>query len=320
MSQKKVRDLGRDRGRKAVKRPTRKPQFGHARARQLVFGHGPEGLKAVVGIDTDESEDPLENENDSEIEADDPDDLPESQNSESEEESNPDWLLDRYAASLGERFAFARSPTLNLRDAYRLVILPSREGGWQCRFDAPGWFTRTLGDDIAAYVDRLTLFLRATATWLEEEKQSFLTEPLPDRFVMDDFSEKQPVVHQEGFLARVNERMTNPRLGIKSSDFSRGFAKHVWLLWPGSSMPLPAFFGPTYQLAWVLGSLRQHIGDDIQIPETFNRLDRRQTDNAKRKTPRNRTFFEHLAVLGRVVNTDAELLWRQLRQSAGETG
>lgn len=292
---------------------SRRPTFGKHQARLLVFGLGPAGLKSAIGIEDEDL--PPDEDDGTELEADDPDERPRDADADDDDDSQPEWLLDRYAASLGERFAFARSPCLNLRDTYRLVITHRADGGWQCRFDPPAWFTSPSMDAaVKTYVERLSLFLRATAAWLEEEKQHYLSEPAPERFVAEDFSEKEPIIHKDGFLPRIERRMPKHH-PIDSSDFTRGFARHVWLLWPDSSMPLVELFSRTYRVAWMLGALRQY---HETLPEQAPSITREHLQRARRKRPENRTLDEHWGVLRSIVEIKSEQVLPRLRQAVGE--
>ena len=230
------------------------------RIKEAVFGLSPMALKAMVsGLeeesfdDSDSPEKEVEKqllENDADIDNSDEDEYP--------AEDEHDLYFNDYAVLLDEELAIDNSPVLPLAARYVLTVAVGSDKQYHCQFEGPSWFYRrhrfswkTRQHDYWEYIQKLDRFLKATAKWLEENKQSFLHNPSPENYALGetDFF-VNPGVLQEGLLARINARLTE-NFYIEKTAFSR-LLNNVWLVWPDWNMPLKNLFTTQFQAAWVV--------------------------------------------------------------------
>lgn len=305
MARTRTQQSGYSRNRTGSKNKTSasKSEFGRMPIRQAVFQLSPTALRAQLEVDEYEEDPQVE---DSDIEDRDDDELP-------LDEDENERHINQYTARLLEPIEFTESATLALKNIYPITISGESGCSTSCRFEGPSWFYGVLPADASEYVEKLTMFLSAVGDWFEENKQTFLQMPTPENYVFNetDFS-VNPVVIQEGLLARINERLSqNHRL--TKSDLSRLLNK-VWLLWPEWNMPLRHIFSKGYQLEWVVrGCLVQHEQKGVWLEELSNDFSNKELMAAKRKDFGNLTMEERFRVLCAAVSVKPEDVFRAVR-------
>lgn len=232
------------------------------RIKEAVFAHSPLALKAMVsGLEEEESYDDYQDSVEEEIQHELLENDADMDNSDEDEylaEDDHDLYFNDYAVLLDEELAIDNSPVLPLAARYVLTVAMGYDKLYHCQFEGPSWFYRrrrlswkTRQHVHWEFIQKLDGFLKATAKWLEENKQSFLHNPSPENYALDetDFF-LNPDVLQQGLLARINAGLTE-NFHIEEAAFSR-LLNNVWLVWPDWNMPLKNLFTTQFQAAWVV--------------------------------------------------------------------
>ena len=240
---------------------TRVKRFDLIHLKEAVFSLSPLALKAMVsGLEEEESYDDYEAgvgeeiqhellENDADMDNSDEDEYP--------SEDEHDLYFNDYAVLLDEELAIDNSPVFPLAARYVLTVAMGYDKRYYCQFEGPAWFYRrrrlswkTRQHVHWEFIQKLDGFLKATAKWLEENKQSFLRYPSPENYALGetDFFVNSDVL-QKGLLARINAGLTD--FHIEEAAFSR-LLNNVWLVWPDWNMPLKNLFTTQFQAAWVV--------------------------------------------------------------------
>lgn len=233
----------------------RKPGFGRIPVRHAVFSLTPQALQGF--LDLEEMEDGLlleERENEELIDED--SDLDDFDDDELPDSGEGETYNNQYLARLGESFGFSESPLLALGNIYVISISQGRGDVYTCGFDGPSWFSGKIDKRAQPFIEKLILFMRALGSWLEEEKQVFLRLPTAENYACGESFPSNPVVLQDGMLARVNSRL-DVHYHLTKQDLSRLLSK-VWLLWPGWNMPLRNLFSKEFRTAWVVHACIEH--------------------------------------------------------------
>jgi len=308
----------------AVVTRTRKPTASALRARQAVFELSPLMLRSHLDSDWREEETEGEDEQD-DLNADDDADIDERDVDEPQgaEQQESDFT-EAYTALLGAEVTTVSQPVLDLSDIYTLKVVGPYAATVACRFEPPEWWTDFRRGPAATHFSLMTAFLHGSARWLEEYKQDFLGRPDPKTYVSgEDDGEGDPVVLQKGFVRRVKgvlETMGNSDRGgiagasevISDQDFSR-LKRHVWLLWPGFSMPIGTLFSVPYCSAWVHEVCVRRFGNLADWPKSLSQdFGAEDLKRAKRLDPRNRGPEETLRVLCDKVRLNAASEFRRL--------
>lgn len=156
-----------------------------------------------------------------------------------------------YGILLGDALTCKESAVFLPNTVYTITVAPLDNGQYRCRFEGPSWFNRRLPGQMQIFVNKLRNVLAAIAQWLEDEKQIFLQEPIPEKFVHGEIRFPfDPVVQQEGFLARINKILPEV-FQVDKSAFSR-LLDNIWLVWPEWNMPLKNIFTKEFSHAWLV--------------------------------------------------------------------
>lgn len=230
--------------------------------KESVFGLSPLALKAMVsGLEEEESYDDYQAGVEEEIQGKLLENDADMDNSDEDEylaEDDHDLYFNDYAVLLDEEAAIDNSPVFRIADKYVLTVAAGSDEQYHCQFEGPSWFYRRRRlpwkkrqHDHWEYIEKLDRFLKGTAKWLEENKQSFLQYPSPENYALGetDFF-VNPCVLQQGLLAKINARLTE-NFYIEETAFSR-FSNNVWLVWPAWNMPLKNLFSTEFRAAWVV--------------------------------------------------------------------
>ena len=246
----------------SVQERTRVQRFDLIPIKEAVFALSPLALKAMVsGLEEEEDYDDYQAELEEEIQdklLENDADMDNSDEDEYLAEDDHDLYFNDYAVLLDEDAAIDNSPVFRMAARYVLTVAAGSGKQHHCQFEGPSWFYRRRRsqwkkrqDDHWKYIQKLDGFLKATAKWLEENKQSFLQYPSPENYAFGetDFF-LNPGVLQQGLLERINARLTE-NFHIEETAFSR-LLNNVWLVWSDWNMPLKSLFSTKFQTAWVV--------------------------------------------------------------------
>ena len=280
----------------SVQERTRVQRFDLIPIKEAVFALSPMALKAMVsGLEEEESYDDYQAkleeeiqdkllENDADMDNKDEDEYP--------SEDEHDLYFNDYGVLLDEEVAIDNSPVFPLAARYVLTVSAGPYEQYHCQFEGPSWFYRrrrlpwkTRQYDHWEYIQKLDRFLKATAKWLEENKQSFLQYPSPENYALGetDFF-VNPSVLQNGLLARINARLTE-NFHIDKTAFSR-LLNNVWLVWSGWNMPLKNLFSTEFQAAWAVDRCAEIYKKSHHWPKEklmYPDFGKGDLDDAKRK-------------------------------------
>lgn len=144
---------------------------------------------------------------------------------------------------------------LDLKNCYRLCVMPRENDSWQCRFQAPSWMSnhaKQTADPLRDLIDTLNTL----ADWLEHEKQTFLRDPSPETYALSPCgNHEEPAVTRKGLQSILNKRYEykkhEKREMIKKDDFSY-LKNKIWIFWPDFCFSIETLFSKEFQSHWVL--------------------------------------------------------------------
>ena len=136
--------------------------------------------------------------------------------------------------------------------AYVIAITGNSSTGFRCCFEEPDWFYnfRQSNSGTFDYILKLKKIIEEIASWFEETRQLFLSDPSPETYVIEDAgSVESPCVLQNGMADIIDKRMSG--YDIDKTVISRVKNK-IWLLWDKFNMPLESIFSAEFRMAWVV--------------------------------------------------------------------
>lgn len=235
---------------------------------------------------------------------------------EPDSDEEPRSLLEAYMATLQESFAFPKEPTLTLGAVYPIRICKAADK-WRCRFDPPPWFSKP---GARHPLTRLSVFLSATARWFEENKQEFLQNPSPENYAHGEAKRRDfpmnPIITQQGLLARINGEIPNKDYHLDETAFAR-LCDKIWLLWPDQNMPLKNVFLKAFRKAWVkewVEVSELSIADFSSLLKEISGWDKGEKGRIRQKSFDNMTQGEKLYYLCAIAKVNVQSFQNSLEE------
>ena len=234
---------------------------------------------------------------------------------EDETQKIPESQLYAYTGYLGKGIDFNESVIFNPLTAYVITVTENSQKGFKCCFEAPDWFHKYSRSKSGAsdYIKKLRRTIEEIASWLEETRQAFLSDPSPDTYVLGDLnSPEHPCVLQSGLAEIINKRFSGLDIerGIDKTIVSR-LKNKIWLLWKKWNMPLESLFSIEFRMAWVVDKCLDSYKKNkmfIQNGLMYNDFTREDLENAKMKNFESLDPEQRLRVLSNKVNLSNQML------------
>jgi hypothetical protein len=223
----------------------------------------------------------------------------------------PKSQLYEHTGYLGKGIDFNEGVIFNPSTAYVITVVESAQKGFKCCFEAPDWFYKFRHSESGAfgYIEKLRRIIEEIASWFEETRQAFLSDPSQDTYALGDLSSTDhPSVLQSGLAEIINKRLSG--LDIDKTIVSR-LKNKIWLLWKKCNMPLESLFSIEFRMAWVVDKcLGSYIKNKIFIQNglMYNNFTREDLKNAKMKNFESLDPEQRLRVLSDKVNLSNQMI------------
>lgn len=227
---------------------------------------------------------------DTEIDTHDPDDFDSSQ--------EQDFISD-VSMTVDAETRLAENAVLDLKNCYRLCVVPRENGSWQCRFEAPSWmyaYTKQEGSPLRDLLNGLNTL----ADWLEHEKQDFLRDPSPENYALIPCgTHEEPAVTQKGLQSAINKwhaHEKHKKREVLQKDDLSGLKSKVWIFWPDFCFSIEKFFSKEFQFSWVLARCEEKAILSDWCNTEINFISKEEIEAVQKQDPEHWNLSQAIAI------------------------